>query len=239
MILALGIPMAWYLVISEANNRKYDILRLVNCAYIPAALWAILVTGSRGGLGSIMPVFLFILGSFTQLKLFLRILIFAALIGAMFMLQSFVPEQSLERLANTGTEMTEGDLNGRSDLWREGFGVFLEHPLLGVGSHAYRVTVSSGKVAHNFILELLVEVGFIGFGLFAIILFITIQQARRQPKLESRLWYTLLLAWTINALAHNLMTKKYTWLFLSLVIVSANTIAQNQPCEGKKVSVTP
>lgn len=222
MILTLGIPIAWYLVISAGKGRKANILMIVNGIYIPAALWAVTVTGSRGALVALIPVVLFMLGSFTQLKFFLRVLIFSALIGSLFYLQSFVPKQSFERLAGTKAEITEGDFNGRLRTWREGYDVFLEHPLLGIGSRAFDRAVDSGKSAHNFILEVLVNLGIIGFGLFAILLFITIQEIRRHPKLESRFWYSIFLTWMINASTHNFMTQKFTWLFLVLAVVSAN-----------------
>jgi O-antigen ligase len=129
LILALGLPVAWHLAVSAGNSKKSDVFRLVNYAYIPPALFAILLTASRMGLLITVPAFLFILGTFTRLKLFSRALIFAALIGALFALQALVPQTSFDRLVTTGTSIATSDLGGRVDIWRQGMAVFSEHPL--------------------------------------------------------------------------------------------------------------
>jgi len=226
LMLALGIPVAWHLAISGSNSKKIHGLRLVNYAYIPAAILAILLTASRGTLVAALPAFLFVLGSLTRLNPFLRVLILAALISALFALQPLVPQSSLQRLATTGTSITEGDIGDRVDIWREGLAVFSEHPLLGIGSGAFRTAVKSGMVAHSVFLSVLVEVGMIGFILFVIILAIAAYQAMHQPKWLFRFWLTVLLVWAIGASVHTWEHRKPTWLFLSLVIVSAGLSAR-------------
>jgi len=226
LILALSIPVAWHLAVSASNNKKSDVLRLVNYAHIPAALFAMLLGATRAGLIATVPAFLFILGTFTRLKLSSRVLIFAALIGALFALQPLVPQTSFDRLATTGASIAAGDLGGRVDIWREGIAVFLEHPLLGVGSGAFRTAVESDKIAHNTFLSVLVEGGIVGFVLFVIILAITVYQARRQPKWDSRFWLTVLLVWAVGVSSLTWEHRKPTWLFLSLVVVSASLSSQ-------------
>ena len=219
--LALGIPVAWHLALSGGNGKMAQVLKLVNYAYLPAATLAILMTASRGSLIAALPAFLFILGSFSRLKLFPRVLIFAALVVALFALQPLVPQSSLDRLATTGTSIAEADLNDRVEIWRQGLAVYSEHPLLGVGSGAFRTVVESDKVAHNAYLSVLVEVGLTGFILFVIILTITVYQAARHPIWNSYLWFTVLLVWAVGVFSLTWEYRKPTWLFLSLVVVSA------------------
>jgi O-antigen ligase len=226
LILALGMPVAWYLAVSESNGRMILVRKAVNYAYVPAAVLAIMLSGSRGSLVAALPAFLFVIGSLTRLKLYVRVLAFVALAGSLFALQFLVPQSSFQRLATTGTSIAEADLGGRVGIWREGAAVFLEHPLLGVGSGAFRTAVGIDKVAHNVFLSILVEVGPIGFALFIAILAIAVHQALQQPKWEARLWLAVLLVWTLGASVHTWEQRKQTWLFLSLVVAGAGLVAR-------------
>jgi len=221
-ILALGIPIAWYLAITGGNNSKLaNALKVVNYAYIPAGILGILLSGTRGAMIAALPAIVFILSTLTRLRFRTRVMIFIALIGTLFALQTVVPQYSIERLATTGASISELDLDGRVNIWRQGIKVFSEHPLLGVGSSAFRTAVGIEKVAHNTFISVLVEVGIIGWVLFGIILAITFYQAIHQPKLTARFWLTVLLVWALTASFMTWEQRKQTWLILSLVIVSA------------------
>jgi hypothetical protein len=141
--------------------------------------------------------------------------------STLFAVQALVPQSSLERLGTTATSIAEGDLNQRGTIWLEGIDVVADHPLLGIGSGAFRGAVASGKVAHNVYLSVLTETGIIGFILFGIILAIVVHEALHQSRWESRLWLSVLLVWALGASVHTWEQKKPTWLFLGLVVVSA------------------
>ena len=232
LILALGIPVAWYLTVSKTNGRKAQALRLVNFAYVPAAILAILLTASRGSLIAALPALLFLVGSLTRLKLYQRVLLFAALTGSLFALLPLVPQSSFQRLGTTGTSIAEADLNSRVDIWREGIGVSSEHPIVGIGSGAYRAAVESGHVAHNSFLSVLVEVGMIGFVLFAAISAIAVYEAMHQPRRDSIFWFTVLLVWALGVSVHSWEHQKTTWLFLSLVVISAGAFRRQRLRRG-------
>ena len=221
VIMALGIPVAWYLTFSESSGKRAGLIRLLNYAYIPAAVLGILLTASRGALIATFPAFLFVVWSLARISFFRRALISAVLISALLALQPLVPRSSFQRLSTIRTSAGLAPLGARVDIWREGIDVFLEHPLLGVGSGAFETAIGLGTSAHNFILSLLVEVGIIGFGIFAIILAMAVYYATYQPKLRSRLWLTILLVWVLGAATHNFEHKKPIWLFLGLTFVGA------------------
>ena len=201
-------------------------LRLVNYGYVPAAILAILLTASRGSLVATLPAFLFMLASLTQLKFHLRVLLFVALVGTLFGLQSLVPPSSLQRLSTTGTSIATGDLHGRVDIWRQGITVFTQHPLFGVGSGAFRAATERGSAPHNSYLSVLVDVGIVGFVLLAIVVAIAVYAVMHQPKWTSRFWLTVLLVLATGTLACNWETKKATWLFLGLAAVTAGLSGQ-------------
>ncbi len=224
VILALGIPVAWYLAISENNSKRAYLSKSLNYAYLPAALLAILLTASRGTLIAILPAFVFVIWSLRRFSFFQRVLGSAVLVSALLALQPLVPQASFQRLATIRTSIESMDLGGRVDIWREGMTVFSEHPLLGVGSGAFRSAMELGKAPHNSFLSVLVEIGIIGFGLFVIILAMTVYYARNQPKLRSRLWLTILMVWVLGASSLSLEHRKQTWLILSLVVVGAGLL---------------
>lgn len=239
MILALGMPVAWHLAVSEESGNKAWLPRLINFAYIPAALLAILLTSSRAGFFATVPTLFFMIASFTSLKIYVRVLLLVALIGSLFALQPLVPESSLQRLASTGTAITQDD-SKRWRIWREGIEIFSEHPILGVGSGNrtfLTVATETRGASHNFVLGLLAQLGIIGFGLFVTILAITVYYCRVLPKAHSRLWLTILMAWLIGAATHNLEHNKYTWLFLSLAVADASLFVRRR--ETRPITVFP
>ena len=222
LTVALGIPVAWHLAVSKDDSKIAQRLRLANYAYIPVAVLAILLTGSRGSLIAALPAIFLVVASLPRLRLLERVLILAALIGAPFALWSLVPIASIQRLATTGSSIAQLDLGGRVGVWLQGIAVFSEHPLIGIGSGAFRSAVESGKSSHSTFLTTLVEVGIIGFLLFAVVATISVYHAMRHPRWDARFWLTLLLMLAVGNSAHNWVDRKPTWLFLSLVVVSAS-----------------
>lgn len=222
LILSLGMPIAWYLAVSDNHDKRTAFLGLANYGYIITALFAIELTASRGGLISTIPTFLFIVSSFDRFGRFRKVLILILLIGSLFALQSFVPQASVDRFSTTATSISQGSLGGRGAIWRGGIDVFLQHPIVGVGSGGFRYATELGKAPHNTFLSVLVDLGVIGFSLLAAILAITISNALHQPKQESRLWLTVLMILVLGAMVHNAEGKKVVWLFLTMVTASAN-----------------
>ena len=221
-IMALGIPVAWYLAGSIDRKGIGRFLRFVNYLYIPAALLGIALSGTRTALIASVIGMAFGLASLTRVRLFTRIVIFILLSSAILILLPYVQTlKSFQRLGTTGEELTSGDLNNRTNNWSEGLASFVERPLLGVGSNMYRSINSLGKVGHNSYVSVLVELGIIGFILFGMVLAIAFVQAWRQPKWQSWFWLTVLAVWSIGAFTLTWEAKKSTWLFLSFIVVSA------------------
>lgn len=222
-ILALGIPLAWYLAVFCYQQGKLGTgLRLANYAYVPVASLAIALTGTRGALIASVPAFVFALATMTQLQLRTRIALGLVLIAGLNALQDFIPLSSFQRLSTIGSEVASGDLNGRVTIWRHGLAMFVQHPLLGVGSGAFRAAIGIGKVAHNVYLSILVELGVIGFLLFAMILTMALGKALRHKGWAKWFWLSLLAGWAIDAFSLTLEMRKPTWLVFGLVVVSAS-----------------
>jgi O-antigen ligase len=222
IILVLGIPMACYLAGWKGRSRTDRALKLFNYAYVPAALLGIALAGTRTALIALVPGLLFGLWSLTRLQTRARILVVLALAAGAFVLQPLTPMRSVERLGTTGEELTEGDLNGRLILWREGFVAFSSRPFVGVGTGAFASAIPAGKVAHNSFLSVLVETGVVGLIAFGSLLWIVARQALDQSQWDARFWVSALLALAIGASALTFEHKKHTWLLLTLAVASAS-----------------
>lgn len=227
IIVALGIPVAWYLASSKGTTKMSHLLKLVNYVYIPAAFLGLALSGTRTALIASIVGMAFGLASLSRLRPWARVAIFLLLASAILILLPHIQTlRSFQRFGTTYSELTEGDLNNRTNNWAEGFDSFLEHPLIGVGANMYRSVNRLGKLAHNSFLSVLVELGLIGFALFGIILMMAAIQAFHQPKWEASFWLTLLVAWAICASSLSYEFRKATWLFLSMVVASATLTAQ-------------
>jgi len=241
-ILALGMPVAWYLAGSNDTGKLSRLLRFVNYAYIPAAFLGIALSGTRTALIGSLVGTAFGLATLSRFRLATRVAIFLLLVSVIFIGLPYVQSlESFQRLGTTADELASGDLNNRTNNWREGLASFEEHPLFGVGGNMYRsinslAKTAEGKVGHNSYLSVLVELGLIGFLIFAVILAIAFIQAWRQPKWQSWFWLTVLAVWGIGAFTLTWESRKTTWLFLSFVIVSG---ALTRHREEQKYKITP
>lgn len=221
IIVALGIPLAWYLASSDSAGKMSGLLRVVNYAYIPAAFLGIALSGTRTALIAGLVGMAFGITTLTRFRLAARITIFLLLASAILILLPRVQTlRSFQRFGTTAIEITQGTLNNRTNNWAEGLATFPDHPLKGIGANMYRSVNSLGKLAHNSFLSVLVELGLIGFILFGIILTIVVVQAWNQPKWDRRFWLTVLLAWAISASSLTYEYRKATWLFFSLIVAS-------------------
>jgi O-antigen ligase len=120
-----------------------------------------------------------------------------------------------------------GNLSSRGAIWLQGLTAFVEHPLIGVGSGAFRDAIPLDKAAHNTLLGIAVELGVVGLILFLIMLSIVLHSAVRQPKWESRLWLMLLLVWVVSASTIDWAHRKPTLLLMGLIVASGHLPQQH------------
>jgi len=128
--------------------------------------------------------------------------------------------------------MSGGDLNGRLQLWSEGLESFAEHPVLGIGSNMYRSVNTEGKVAHNSFISVLIELGSVGFLVFAIVLALAASACWRHPVWERGLWVSLLATWAVSAMTLTWEYRKPTWLVFGLVVASA-AVARRERADAR------
>ena len=98
LILALGIPMAWYLALFARSRFAGPLWTLANFCYPPAALLAILLTGSRGSLMATIPAGIFILTTATRSGAKTRAAVVLTCATAVFAIPFVVPDDLIERI---------------------------------------------------------------------------------------------------------------------------------------------
>lgn len=156
------------------SNKKISILILSICSFI-----ALLLTGKRGPvIFSLIALLLtyYIYASYKPITRFLKIVIMAMLaIVSIYLLSIFIPSiaHTLERFTSYGEDIT----NGRVELYEFAWEWFKEKPIFGIGwgGYPYRINNTyigliygreSNMYAHNVYLQLLCEVGIVGFIIF-------------------------------------------------------------------------
>ena len=224
LILILGLPLAWYLFSMPRSGKNAALfIRLINLAYIPAAIFAILLTGSRTSLFAIIPFAIYIFGS-RRLSFSLRAVIFVVLLIAILVSLPYLPQSVTSRLSTTIASVSSADLGGRVSIWRAARDVLANHPFLGSGSGTMVSII--GSASHNTFISVIAETGVIGFLLFSLILLIVFYRALRLPEGYSELWLAVLATWVIGVSSLSWEFRKPTWLFLSFVIIQSSLIGK-------------
>ena len=228
MGLSLALPLAWYLLISpQGRQLRSRLLRLVNLAYLPLGLFAILLTASRAGFFGAILVFPLMALTLPRVRLQRAVIGLCLALAGGGLVLSWAPETSLRRLAGTGSEIRGGDWNTRGPIWRESITSIAAHPVLGVGGGTHRQAARvTQKVAHNFALGLGVEVGLVGLALFCLVLAAAALEVRKLPRWDQWMWLVLFGMWLVNNLTHNWEDSKQTWLFLAWAVTSASAARQ-------------
>lgn len=223
IILALGIPLAWYLA-----NLRHGFLAWFFGFYPFIAFIGIVLTASRNGFLAASLTFSYLL--FTTLRHSLRRLAIFCTAVATAVVAGFyvIPPASMARVATFGASLG-GDLNGRVEYWKIGLKAFAKHPLVGWGVASFQ-TVTANSIGipaapHNVYLSVLVEQGFLGFLLFLLVLALSYFSLAKMPIRERLCWLAVLGTWSICAFALNWEWRKQTWLILVLLVTHASALS--------------
>jgi O-antigen ligase len=236
LIMALSIPVSYYLLI-QTRGKMVWIYRL----QLILAGTTIVLTASRGA--TLAAVVALAIVPLTHARLTARkklaalVTISLLVTGALFL----APETSWERLSTTPNEFEHGTLTGRTLVWAAGWELFREHPILGVGANAFRITVSRvltepirpddptpAPPAHNTFLSVLVEQGMIGFALFGFMLGVLAVSLKGMPALPRQVWFVCLAVWVVGVSGLTWEMRKPTWFLFGLVLAQCGSMAQKR-----------
>ena len=138
---------------------------LILLAAIPQ-IAAVFYTGSRTGFIAIIICSLMALYLFDFLKLkFSSLLIVVALAGGFFVLQMVLPAENMNRIFNTGEDLSTGEMSGRKEIWEHAFLLIPQKIVSGYGMNSFADTIEKSFMrfnAHNVFIKAQFEVGIIG-----------------------------------------------------------------------------
>ncbi len=219
MTLALAIPMAWYI----GSVHQHPVIRLVCRAYLPVAIVALGLTGSRGGMIATMVALLIVplsIHTLSPAKLVSAILVLG-LSGALAI--AYTPETLMQRLATTGTEVTEGGLSGRLKLWKAGLRAFEEEPVMGYGTGYFKNAITpilgtASQVAHNSYISLLVEQGVVGWLLYMSMMALVFLNVMALPPPERRFGLILFATLATAMLPLTWEDRRAAWFVMSALL---------------------
>lgn len=231
LMLVLSIPLSLYLGILAKRSPMVWLYRL----HVALTASAVLLTASRGPFLASLGALFFIPASFAKWTRRQKSALFFVVAAGIVAAAWIVPPSSWKRLESIQGEITNGTLNDRKLIWKAGYEIFREHPVLGVGAGAFLVVVRHSMgysfVAHNTFLSIAVEQGLIGFGIFLILLLDASSSALRMPPLERGLWLAVLLAMMIGIFSLTWEYRKPMWLFFGLIALQAAELKRRSPAK--------
>jgi O-antigen ligase len=226
--IVLSVPMALYLSVKDKRSLWAWFYR----AEVVAAACGMFFTASRGAFVAFIAAMLMIpltLRQWTSKQKLATVVL--VVIGALVAIR-MVPQRAFSRLGETSSEITEGTMDARTVIWNAGLEVFYEHPFLGIGAGAFPVAVQAKTATawapHNTFLSVLVELGSVGFAIFAVMLITLVTAAMRMEKLERGLWLVMMLAWALGCFVMNWEYYKPTW-FLFAVLAAQSAAYATSP----------
>jgi probable O-glycosylation ligase (exosortase A-associated) len=182
LFIAMGIPLLVYAT-SEIRNR-WGRLALYGAAGLSVP--GIILTGSRGGLIALVVALVLTIGRKTDLwKAVLVGAVVAA--GVMFL----IPERQAERYETIETYEEDASAMGRIDAWKTCIEMAKARPLVGVGfgQDAYMQAFGNHnphgaipRAAHSVWFSLLAETGFVGLGIYVLLMVVCIRETHRVMK---------------------------------------------------------
>ena len=245
MTLALGLPMAWYLSLSQPQRRMARLWQL----YLPLAITAILLTASRGAFITMLVGLAIIPVTQTRLRLRTKAALCGLAVGSLLFAATFVPETTLARLKTTRADIASGYFGNRGFIWQAGMDVAREHPLAGVGAGTFGAavvpTLHFEWSSHSVPLSLLVEDGIIGLCLFGAMIGAAITALRPSPRLERRFGIVLLVTLGVGSISLEWGYRKQFWFVLGIVAAQAalrprsQRVGELEPSAGSSVRLRP
>jgi O-antigen ligase len=208
------------------------LVRLANLAYLPAAAFAMVLTGTRGAVVASIPSAVFVLWSIWRQPRRARLVQVGAVGAAVILVATLAPPELLSRIGSAATEFS-GAGDRAEVIWSRSLDVFWDHPVVGVGFNAHRAAVPLGfhitrgvahsslaKEAHNTPISILVETGIIGFAIFVALAVTLLRAVSVLPRPQVRYWVTQLAVISVGAQTLSLEESKAVWFFFGIAIAA-------------------
>jgi O-antigen ligase len=218
-IFALALAMACYLAATENKAVWFWFYT----ALMGVFQVGVLLTASRGAAICSAVAWLLLPWVFHRLRAYQKgaaVMIAAALVVAVL---AVVPAGTWQRLAETSSEIESGSFSRRGHIWKAGWNVFQQNPIVGVGAGSFQTSVTSQldiartRSPHNSFLAVGVELGLVGLALFTGVLLCLFVGCLQLPGFDRRLGLILLTVWGMTSMVSNWEYHKVTWFVFGLI----------------------
>jgi O-antigen ligase len=217
--LAMVIPLAIYLL-TQVQAWWW---RLLGGAYLPAAAFTILITGSRTGAVIMVLGFAGFLPTILRAGVVGKAASVLVMVVALIVVANVIPQKTIERIFSTGKEISSGTLNERSVIWANAYEEWEESPLYGHGLGSFRRIINPYNIdytAHNSFVAITAEQGIIGVVLYLTVIGIALSLAWRLPGDERWLLLLMLLVVVIGQMSLTLQDRMYIWFTYTLTALN-------------------
>lgn len=170
-------------------QKTYFVKKIFSIVAMVVFLYAIILTGSRGGLLGVAAIGFFI---FLRSKKKVAIAFLVVCVGLIFW--GLAPDSYKERVYTIKTaSVDDASTIGRIDAWKAGFNM-MTHRVFGVGAGnfgegfvQYRLEdaidpIGKRKAAHNMYVQIGGETGFVGFGIFLLLIVSSFKALNRSKR---------------------------------------------------------
>lgn len=220
--LAFGAPIAVMLI--DEKSGWFE--RVFALSYLPLASAAVMVTGSRSGF--LIAILAFVGSGMVMFHRYPKqtLGVAAAVLVIGIGVSAALPSGTVERLQTITSQLQNGDLNQRLNIWTAGWRAFTDSPVWGhgAGSFAMAARLYPEDTAHNTVLAILVEGGVFALLLATGIVVVSIRSLlKAQGALRLGLG-TLTVVWLTASMVNTVGENRMTWLLLG-TIMAAGSIA--------------
>ena len=167
---AIATSIAMALTLHNYQSKRWYV-NLAALLYVPLAISAILLTGSRGAMmaGGAAVLLYFLLSIKRQFVLSVASIALAC--AGIYFLFDYLPDSVRDRMAFFSEAISQSgdtvDLSGREYIWPLATQLFFENIFSGIGFGAFRAANGDGIAVHNVILTMAAETGLPGLILFS------------------------------------------------------------------------
>jgi O-antigen ligase len=216
-LLAVAVMMALYLLAADPDRRWKWFYML----FLPIGAVGVILSASRGALVAFaVGVALNVVTARNlrggRLLLLVSVGAIGLVLGAV-----LVPQNTLDRLGTTQSEIQSGSLNNRLLYWKTAYRIWGQHPVQGIGSGAFQEANSQAEnraaLAHSMYVSVGVETGVIGFSLLLVALLLAaFGGGWHERRSLRRAWFAIWATWALGAASLTWEDRKITWFILAI-----------------------
>lgn len=265
LALGMGVPYLYYALYQSELSKSRRYFYIVTIFLL---LSGIIATSSRGGfLGLVAGCGAIWWMTRNRFKTMMYGLIGALILGGVVM--SFIPAKYVSEIESISDSENSTRVQ-RLRLWEIGWEMFKENPIIGVGADSYKYTVHlyqhktdwwtghqtslSGRSVHSVYFQVIPEIGLIGFGIYAYIMFILplklLKLVKRldetiKEQLQIKLFaQSLIASMAVYVVAGAFISVAYyphipIWLVLYTLVIMASKKVELSDASGSTVAKRP